>query len=93
MTPGVNVIPGAAVQAAPASVDPNGGRPPRVSQWNISLQREITKDIVVEAAFIGNKAAWLNAGSSMINYNAVSPAKLQSLGLGDLTNPTTLSLP
>ncbi len=90
--PGVNVIPGAAVQAAPAYVDPNGGRPPRVSQWNISVQREITKDIVVEAAFIGNKAAWLNAGSGLINYNAVSPAKLQSLGLGDLTNPATLSL-
>ncbi len=90
--PGVLVVPGSAVQAAPSLVDPNGGRPPRVSQWNISLQREIFSDLVVEAAYIGNKAAWLNTGSNLINYNAVSPAKLASLGLGDLTNPATLSL-
>jgi hypothetical protein len=32
-----------------ALVDANGGRPPRISQWSIGLQREITKDLVVEA--------------------------------------------
>ncbi len=90
--PGLLVVPGAAVQGAPSLVDPNGGRPPRVSQWNISLQRELFKDLVVEAAYLGNKSAWLNTGSNLINYNAVNPAKLQALGLGDLTNPATTAL-
>ena len=90
--PGLQVVPGGAIQSAPALLDPNGGRPPRVGQWNISLQREITKDLVVEAAYLGNKAAWLNSGSNLINYNAVSPALLQSLGLGDLTNANTRTI-
>ena len=47
--PGLLVTPGAAVQNAPAAVDPNGGRPPRINQWNISLQREVTKDLVARS--------------------------------------------
>jgi len=100
--PGLFVVPGTAVQGAPALVDRNGGRPPRVNQWNISLQREIVKDVVVEASFIGNHSVWLNAGAggsfssgtigNLINYNAVSPAVLQRLGLGDLTNANTRTL-
>ena len=39
------------MQGAPSWVDRNGGRPPRVNQWNISVQREIFKDLVVEAAY------------------------------------------
>jgi hypothetical protein len=99
--PGLNVIPGAGVQAAPALVDRNGGRPSRVNQWNISVQREVAKDIVVEAAYVGNRTVWQNAGGggasaynvgALINYNAVTPAKLQSVGLGDLSNATTRTL-
>jgi hypothetical protein len=100
--PGLNVVPGAAVQAAPAFVDPNGGRPPRANQWSISLQREIAKDLVVEAAYLGNRTVWVNAGaggneahagiSSMVAYDAVSPAVLAKVGLGDLTNAATRTL-
>lgn len=100
--PGLQVVPGAAVQAAPAFVDPNGARPPRVNQWNISVQREIGKDIVVEAAYLGNRGVWENAGaggneahagiSSMVSYDAVSPAVLQAHGVGDLTNAAVRTL-
>jgi hypothetical protein len=99
--PGLQVVPGAAVQAAPAFIDPNGARPPRVDQWNISLQREIAKDIVIEASYIGNHGVWLNAGAggseahsvgSLVSYDAVSPAVLQAAGLGDLTNATVRTL-
>ncbi len=91
--PGNLLNPGASIGGALASnIDRNGGRPPRVSQWNISVQREIFKDVVVEAAFVGNKSAWLNTGSNLINYNAVNPATLAALGLGDLTNANTRSL-
>lgn len=91
--PGNLLIPGASIGGALASnIDRNGGRPPRVEQWNISLQREILKDLVLEVFLVGNRGAWLNEGTGMISYNAVSPAKLASVGLGDLTNATTRSL-
>jgi hypothetical protein len=91
--PGNLFVSGASIGGALASnIDRNSGRPPRVSQWNISLQREILKDLVVEAAFVGNRGAWLNEGSNLINYNAVSPAVLAEHGLGDLTNAATRSL-
>jgi len=99
--PGLNVIPGAAVQAAPALVDRNGGRPSRVNQWNISVQREIARDLVLEAAYLGNRTVWQNAGGggngqypvgNLVNYNAVDPATLARYGLGDLTNANTRAL-
>lgn len=98
---GLNVVPGAAVQAAPALVDRNGGRPSRVNQWNVSIQREVAKDIVVEASYLGNRTVWQNAGGggngtysvgNLVNYNAVDPATLARFGLGDLTNPATRTL-
>ena len=95
--PGLNVIPGSGVQAAPALVDPNSGRPSRVIQWNISVQREIMRDILVEAAYVANRGVWEAVGSSqgfynatvnnLINYDAVSPATLAKYGLSDLTDP------
>src|SRR5206468_6504392 len=36
-------------------LDPNAGRPGRIQQWNLSLQREVAKDLVVEAAYVGNR--------------------------------------
>ena len=98
---GLFVVPGAAVQAAPALVDRNGGRPSRVNQWNVSIQREVAKDIVVEASYLGNRTVWQNAGGggngtysvgNLVNYNAVDPATLARFGLGDLTNPATRTL-
>jgi len=98
---GLFVVPGAAVQAAPALVDRNGGRPSRVNQWNVSIQREVAKDIVVEASYLGNRTVWQNAGGggngtysvgNLVNYNAVGPATLARFGLGDLTNPATRTL-
>ena len=100
--PGLNVVAGGGIQGAPAIVDPNMGRPTRVLQWNISLQREVVRDLVVEAAFVGNKGVWEANGSSqgfynsnvgnLINYDAVSPATLAAHGLGDLTDPNVRSL-
>ncbi len=100
--PGLNVVPGGGIQSAPANVDRNSGRPSRVNQWNISLQREIVKDIVVEASYVANRGVWEANGSSqgfydagvgnLINYDAVSPAVLAQYGLGDLTNANTRTL-
>ncbi|MCU1325480.1 MAG: hypothetical protein JWN34_850, partial [Bryobacterales bacterium] len=88
--PGLLVIPGGAVQSAPNVTDVNGGRPPRVNQWNISVQRQVMKDLVVEAAYVGNRGAWFQA-NNLVSYNAVDPAKLRSLGI-DSTNATDRQL-
>ena len=70
--------------------DPNGGRPGRINQWNIALQREIVKNLSVEAAFVGNRGAWLEA-NNLDNPNAIDPAKLQALGL-DISSKATQTL-
>jgi hypothetical protein len=88
--PGLLVTPGAAVQGAPAVIDPNGGRPPRVNQWNLSLQREITKDLAVEAAYVGNRGVWFNA-NNLVAYNSVDPAVLTARGL-DITQASVRTL-
>jgi len=100
--PGLNVVPGGGIQNPPAYVDPNSGRPERVNQWNISLQREVMRDIVVEAAYVANRGVWIPSGggqgftdstvNNLLNYNAVSPAVLARYGLGDLTNANTRAL-
>jgi len=68
-------------------VDPNAGRPARIWQWSIGLQREITHDLVVEAAYIGNRGVWW-AAQTMSPYasNGIPPSKLAALGL-NLDNP------
>jgi hypothetical protein len=88
--PGLKVTPGATVQSAPSVMDPNGGRPPRINQWNISVQREVTKDLVVEASYVGNRAVWLNA-NNLINYNAYPPEMLTAMGY-DITQSSVRSL-
>lgn len=60
--------------------DRNGGRPGRVNQWNISVQRELFKNFVIEAAYVGNRGVWLEA-NDLVNANALNPARLQALGL------------
>jgi hypothetical protein len=93
LNPGVAPLPGT-LAAAPAWAaqfrDPDGGRPARVNQWNISLQRQLTKDMTLEAAYVGNRGAW-EESRSLASLNAISPARIQALGL-DLTNSATRSL-
>ena len=93
LNPGVAPLPGTLAPApgwAEQFRDPNGGRPSRVNQWNISLQRQLTKDMSLEAAYVGNRGVW-EESRSLAQLNAISPARLQALGL-DLTNPATRTL-
>ena len=83
--PGLNVVAGGGIQGAPALVDPNMGRPSRVVQWNVSLQREIFRDLLVEAAFVGNHGVWLDNGSSpgLLQCERRQPDQLQCRQSGD----------
>jgi hypothetical protein len=66
-------------------IDPNGGRPPRINQWNISLQRQLTSDLLVEAAYVGNRGVWLGSSNSsagnLINLNAINQSTLAARGI------------
>ncbi len=61
-------------------VDPNAGRPPRQMQWSIGVQREITRDLLVDISYVGNVGAWWVA-NGLVNYNAINPATLLARGL------------
>jgi Carboxypeptidase regulatory-like domain len=70
--------------------DPGAGRPARVNNWNIALQRQLSKDMSIEAAYVGNRGVW-ELSNGLVNLNAITPARLAALGL-DLTNGTTRTL-
>jgi hypothetical protein len=89
--PGLLVAPGASVQSSPATVDPNGGRPSRTAQWNLTLQREVIRGLLLEGSFVGNRSAWINAGGNLTTYNAIPLSLYQSLGL-DITTAATRTL-
>ena len=89
--PAAGQAPGAVV-TGPLLVDRNAGRPMRLLQWNVTVQRTFGKDIAVEAGFVGNVGAWEVAGTSLAPENALSQQTLAALGIpsSDFTN-TTLS--
>ncbi len=75
------------------SIDRNAGRPPRILQWSIGLQREVARNLVVEAAYVGNRGVWWTAPLlATYNYNALTPEGLkQNFGL-DITNANDRNL-
>jgi hypothetical protein len=94
LDPGIRPLPGQTSSFGDfwwgVRVDRNGGRPGRVNQWNIAVQRELVKDLTIEAAYVGNRGVWLEA-DNLVNANAIDPARLQALGL-DLNNPADRAL-
>ena len=42
--------------------DANQNRPPRINQWSVGIQREITRDFLLEASYVANRAVWVKAG-------------------------------
>ena len=89
--PGLRVSAGQLLGAT-SVIDQNAGRPPRQISWNIGLQREVAKNIVVEAAYVGNRGVWFRA-DGLIDYNALTPERIQSFGLnvGNAADRTLLT--
>jgi hypothetical protein len=89
--PVAGVIPG----TGPQFYDPNAGRPARQYQWSFSVQREVARNLVVEASYIGNRGVWwptyVNGGRPLVNYNYLSTDLLNHYGL-NLSNPADLAM-
>ena len=75
------------------SIASDAARLPRIFQWSIGFQREIAKDMVVEASYVGNRGAWWTAPLlAQQNYNGVSPQTLQSKYGINIQNPVDQQL-
>ena len=73
-------------------LDRNAARPPRQNQWSIGVQREVARDLVMEASYVGNRGVWWSSGSSttvapLAYLNQVSPARFAQFGLDPFHNP------
>jgi len=79
-----------APSASAIAYDPSGGRPPRVNQWNIAVQRMLAKNMSLEAAYVGNRGVWEQVGG-LENPNSISEARLTADGI-NLTNAATRTL-
>jgi hypothetical protein len=53
-------------------LDPNAGRPSRTYQWNVSMQREITRNFVIEASYVANRGVW-QSNAALSNLNQLTP--------------------
>jgi hypothetical protein len=60
--------------------DKNQNRPPRANQFSIGIQREITRNFVMEASYVGNRVVWLPTGPLGF-FSQISPAKYAQFGL------------
>ena len=89
LDPGV-LPPTGTVASPPYWIDPEGGRPGRINQWSIQIQRALTTNMAVEVAYVGNRGAWLTA-NNLNDLNGVTPQRLASFGL-NIANASDRSL-
>ena len=68
-----------AVSAAPSYLDPNSDRPARQIQYSVSVQRELTRNLVLEASYVGARGVWWPA-SALSALNALSVSDLARYG-------------
>jgi hypothetical protein len=77
------------VSGAPVNPDPNQNRPPRTDQFSMGVQREITRNFTMEAAYVGNRVVWLGSGNGVSggpagplgNLSRISPQQYAAYGL------------
>ncbi len=69
--------------------DQNAGRPARIFSWSVGLQREVLKDLIVEADYVGNRGVWEQSNISQVN--ALTQQQAASYGF-DIHNPADLKI-
>ncbi len=83
--------PDGGVIAMPSLLDPNAGRPGRLLQWNIALQREINRNLVIDASYVGNRGVWWTS-PGLATLNSISEATIRRYGFTDFTSQTEANL-
>jgi len=86
----VVAVPGTPGAAPAAWIDRNAGYPSKSYQWSVGVQREIVRNLVVNAAFVGNRGVWLPS-TGAVNYNANTPQALLADGL-DITTASARAI-
>jgi hypothetical protein len=97
--PGAGQSPCIPVESPFITIDKGTGRLPRIFQWSIGLQREIIPNLLIEAAYVGNRGAWWEAPTLDAEaYNGLTPAGLlaerqygNTTGI-NVNNPAQLAL-
>jgi hypothetical protein len=87
--PGIRPTPGQ-IDSPPQWIHPDAGKPPKLNQWSISVQRELTSDLVVDLAYVGNRGSGFTA-NNLLNLNGNTEDRLRSFGL-DIHNPADQAL-
>jgi hypothetical protein len=90
LNPGSGLVSGTVTGSVGTLFDRNGGRPQRVNQWNIALQRDLVPNLSLEVAYVGNRGAWLES-NQLGRVNLLTPEKLKSVGL-DINNAADRAL-
>jgi hypothetical protein len=93
-----NLSPGAlpalnnTVGAPPGYIDQNLGRPARQYQWSFGIQREVNRNLVVEASYVANRGVWWNAGAlAPVNSMSVNLLTHYGFTIGNLTDAGLLN--
>jgi hypothetical protein len=94
LNPGVNTTPGqlntfSSVWGGLYN-DPNAGRPARINQWNVALQRQLAKNMTIQAAYVGDRGVWEQA-NNLLSLNSITPQILAAHNI-NLTNAATRTL-
>ncbi len=89
-TPNVGQSVGAVI-AMPQLMDRNAGRPARLLQWSIGLQREINRNLVVEASYVANRGVWWTA-NALAPLNSLNQSTLRAAGFNDFTSVADATL-
>ena len=92
LSPGaLPALPGT-VSAAPGYIDPNLGRPARQYQWSLGFQRELNRNLVIEASYVANRGVWWSAGGlTPVNVMSVAELNRRGFAIGNLTDASTLN--
>ena len=53
-------------------IEPGQGRPPQIDQWNLQIQQQLAKDLILTVGYIGSSGQHLRSGTQNINNIAMS---------------------
>jgi len=65
--------------SGPTYIDPTGGRTPMIQNWSAEVQHELTSDLILDVAYVGEHSTHLRS-----NFNATNSLNPASFQFGDV---------